>query len=471
MLPLRRPAAILPLVLSVAACARAPAAPVPAAPDEAARQWLPGAVIYGVVPRNFGARGATSVIERLDGLRELGADALWLPPATATPDGDFGYAVTDYFSLRRDFGTPAEFRRLVDEAHRRGMRVLLDFVPDHTADRHPCFLDASARGPASPCWSFYDRDPAGRATHYFDWTNLPNLNYGNPAVRRMMLDAFTHWVQTYDVDGFRVDAAWGVRDRAPRFFPSLRARLDETKPGLALIAEASAREPDWRAAGFDGAYDWTGELGRWAWEHVFDDEAQIAPRLHAALAADPEPGRVLRFLNNNDTGPRFITRHGLPRTRVAAALLLTLPGIPLVYTGDEVGAEFEPYRDARPIDWRDRRGLRAHYKRLIALRHGHPPLASGQWRPIPPDPDAGGVYSYLRFAERGAPILVVLNFGRRDAVARVALPPEAQALRRAGALRDLYSGELVDASGESGDALRVPVGAFGFHVLESPAAD
>ena len=85
---------------------------------------------------------------------------------------------------------------------------------------------------------------------------------------------------------------------------------------------------------------------------------------------------MLRFLNNNDTGQRFVTRYGIARTRLAAAMLLTVPGLPLIYNGDEVGAEFEPYDEGPPITWTDTHGLRGHYARLVALRREHPALRS-----------------------------------------------------------------------------------------------
>src|SRR5207248_8028284 len=120
--------------------------------------------------------------------------------------------------------------------------------------------------------------------------------------------------------------------------------------------------------GFDIAYDWTHKLGEWAWSNVFYDTPSLAASLHDAMAADPEPSKVFRFLNNNDTGTRFISTYDSDTTRVAATLLLTLPGVPCVYTGDEVGAQYMPYEDQAPIEWRDEFGLRPWYDKLIHLR-------------------------------------------------------------------------------------------------------
>jgi cyclomaltodextrinase len=409
-------------------------------------------IVYGVVPRNVGPDGFRSVTAKLEQWQDLGITSLWLAPINATPPGDFGYAVTDYFRLREDLGSEEDFRELVQAAHARGIRVLMDFVPNHTSDQHPYFKDAQARGTQSPHYDFYDRDENGERTHYFDWTYLPNLNFENPHVRRWITTAFCYWMREFDVDGYRVDVAWGVRQRRPDFWPVLSQQLKAIKPNALLIAEASARDAYYFSHGFDAAYDWTDELGHWAWEHVFEDEQQIVPRLHTALTNEgrgfSENAVVFRFLNNNDTGARFLTRYGPDMTRVATALLLTLPGIPCVYVGDEVGAEFEPYRTAQPIAWEDRHDLRPYHRQLIALRKALPGLTAPGWQPLALD-GTPGVYGYLRYLNQGtAPVLVLLNFSPRAAIAEVVLPPEFAALAAPGFLTDRLSGEKLQTAAD-----------------------
>jgi cyclomaltodextrinase len=450
---------------TAAAAARKPARRRAAPRTRRARSWIKDAVVYGVVPRNVGRRGARSVTGKLDYLAKLGVDAIYLSPVNQTPVAEFGYAVTDYYALRSDFGSKRQFDRLVGEAHARGMKVLMDFVPNHTSREHPFFKDAEARGPASPYYDFYDRDAQGNPTHYFDWTHLPNLNYANPKVRAMILDAFGYWVREHDVDGFRIDAAWGVQQRWPEFWPELRAHLDRIKPGVALIAEASARDRAYRKAGFDAAYDWSESLGKWAWDGIFDREQGIPERLHGALTAGDDPSGVFRFLNNNDTGDRFVTRYGLGRTRAAAGLLLTLPGVPLVYTGDEVGAEFRPYDDgARRVSFADRRRLRGHYAKLIALRKKVPALRSDHWTPLAFDPQ-GSWYAYLRSeTPKSAPVLVVVNFGGGKSTARIQLPAAWRSAAPA-ALADLMSDELVRVGVPAAGTLEIPLAGHGVRVL------
>src|SRR5690606_12749843 len=129
------------------------------------------------------------------------------------------------------------------------------------------------------------------------------------------------------------------------FWTAWRDELRRIKPDLLLLAEASVRDPFYGDQGFDAAYDWTEALGEWAWRDAFDSE-RTAALLRTAIAASQEAAQealVFRFLDNNDTGARFIERYGPQRARLAAVLLLTLPGLPMIYTGQEVGARFEPY--------------------------------------------------------------------------------------------------------------------------------
>jgi len=141
--------------------------------------------------------------------------------------------------------------------------MIIDFVTNHASDENAYFADAEAHGRASPYFSFFARADDGNAAHYFDWKNLENLNYDNPEVQRLMIAASSYWVRRFDVDGFRVDAAWGPRRRAAEFWPRWRAELKRIKPDLLLLAEASARDPYYVRHGFDAAYDWTGNLGEW----------------------------------------------------------------------------------------------------------------------------------------------------------------------------------------------------------------
>ena len=309
--------------------------------------WIADAVVYGVVPRFFDPPGFNGVAARLDDLATWGSRRSGSRRSRARCPVHFGYEVTDYFEVRADYGTKDDFRALVEAAHARGMRVLMDFVPNHTSVEHPYFQDAAANGQASAYWDYYDRDPGGNPTHYFDWFHLPNLNYDNPEVQRFMLEAFAYWVREFDVDGFRVDAVWGIKERNPEWLDAFLAEMNRIKPDSLLIAEASARDEFYFEQGFDAAYDWTDELGHWAWGDALGGIAPIGEAMVDVLTNGGQgyhdDALVMRFLNNNDTGPRSSPRHGVDFYRVALAMLLTLPGLPCLFTGDEVGAEYQPY--------------------------------------------------------------------------------------------------------------------------------
>ena len=419
--------------------------------------WVEQAIVYGVIPRLFGTPGAKAIEDRLDQLVDLGINAMWLAPINET--NDYGYSVIDYFELRDNFGSKEDFKTLVQAAHERGIRVLMDFVPNHTSNEHPYFKDTVAKDQESPYWDFYDRDAAGSYTYYFDWTHLPNLNYDNPEVRRMMIEAFSYWVRDFDVDGFRVDACWGVQQRRPDFWPEWRRELKRIKPDLLLLAEASARDPYNFENGFDAAYDWTEDLGRWAWGGFWAEQAEkvetrhLVERLKNALLNEPEgyhpDALIFRFLNNNDTGTRFITTHGEAMTRVATALLLTLPGIPCIYTGDEAGQWFRPYFDVTSISFRERyRGLRDYHKKLIALRKEIPSLHSRFWQLLEVGPESQ-VMGYLRYLEGNAePVLILLNFSEEPAQVAVGLPEELSPLLT-GPLSDRLNDEDIPFTGRN----------------------
>jgi glycosidase len=418
--------------------------------------WVDEAIVYGVIPRLFGTPGAPAIQEKLDDLAELGINAMWLAPINET--NDYGYSVIDYFELRENFGSKADFRALVQAAHQRGIRVLMDFVPNHTSKEHPYFKDTLEKGQDSPYWDFYDRDENGNYTYYFDWTHLPNLNYDNPEVRRMMLEAFSYWVREFDVDGFRVDACWGVQQRRPDFWPEWRRELKRIKPELLLLAEASARDPYNFDNGFDAAYDWTENLGNWAWAQFWGEQASdVEPGTMIRLLKDALTNQsegyhpdalIFRFLNNNDTGTRFITTHGEDLTRVATALLLTLPGIPCIYTADEAGQWFRPYFDAMPVSFKERyRGLRDYHRQLITLRKEIPGLHSRLWQLLEVEP-ADQVLGYVRFLEANEePVLVLLNFSKEPANVKLTLPEQFNTLTQTGRLFDQLKGEDIAFTG------------------------
>ncbi len=363
-----------------------------------------GEVIYGVVPTLFGSdRPLLSVVPKLESIRSLGATMIWLTPLQATDDpSHISYAATNHAALRSDFGPPEDLKKLVEEAHRLGLRVLVDFVPSHSSSGHPWYKAA----PGEKAYNYYLRDAEGKALYDFDWENLPKLNYDNPELVDEMVRAMRWWIETFGVDGFRMDAAWSIQRRSPEAWKTIVQRVREGHPNIFILAEADADESWVFESGFDAGYDWADEPGHWAWETVFSNPEAEAHRLPELLNT-PAAGKTLRALNTNDSGERFLKRHGPEVARLATVLVWTAPGIPLVYTGDETDENFDPYDDPPPLTWTDPHGMRDHLRKLSALRSSQEALRSGSVHPLASSP---GVAAFTRRSGTEE-ILVVLNFG------------------------------------------------------------
>jgi cyclomaltodextrinase len=429
--------------------------------------WIDRAIIYAPIPQLWGNGGPKAVKRRLPYLKKLGVDALWLWPPTSQRATGEEYAITDLFKLDPSWGPKAAFKDMVDEAHRLGMHVLVDFVANHMSVESPYFQDAKEHAEASHYWDFFDRRPNGRPTHYFDWTHLPNLNYDNPEVRRMIIEATAHWVRDLGIDGFRMDAAWGVKRRRPSFWKAWRAELKRINPDLLLIAEASAVDPYYFSNGFDVAYDWTRQPGQWAWGSAFEFPQEAGVLLRTAITNGgkgyADDAVVMRFLNNNDTGARFVDQFSPDLTRVAAAMQFTLPGIPSMFAGDEIGASYEPYSNLTPIPWKDRYDLRPFYEDLIDLKTSVRALNSNDVHALTASPN--GVLAYVRPAVAGSgPILVVLNYDTKARVEIERHPALNAALGLSGTMMDMLSNKRVTFKMRA-KSVSLPMDAASYHVL------
>ena len=419
----------------------------------------PGEVFYGLIPRRLEPFGLAGVGERIPYLASLGVTGLWLSPMFARSGHDFGYGMTDYFAIDEAHGTVDDLRSVVRAAHDHGLKVILDVAPNHTSDQHPFYRDVRERGEESPYTDYYVVRDDGTHDYYFEWSTLINLNYGNPDVERHMVDALTYWIDACDIDGYRMDAAWGIRQRTPDFWPRCVDALRARKPELFLLAEASALDPYYLRAGFDAAYDWTDELGRWAWEEAFEPAASPARVLASRLRGSRDQAHVFRFLNNNDTRERFVTRHGLERTKAATALLMTLPGIPCLYMGDEAGAQFQPYGEREPVMWPEAPELVDFHRRLINLRRR---MVAGDADAVVLDTDSPeSVIAYAQPGTRGGTVVCAVNFGPATAV-------EVRLLDRAdGIAPDIWGGGQHEITSGT---VRLPMRAEALAVLELPAA-
>lgn len=374
-----------------------------------AREWVRDGVIYQIYPRNFSAEGNfKGITAQLDRLRDLGVNILWLMPihpiGQEKKKGTIGspYAVRDYYGINPDYGTKEDLKRLVAESHRRGMKVIIDIVANHTAwdsvlMKHP---------------DWYKRDASGKITYPYDWYDIAALNYTNPQLRQYMIDMLKYWIREFDLDGFRCDVAGEV---PTDFWENARAELDKVKPDILLLAEA--HKPELLVKAFELDYSWPLHS---AMTNVLQGRS-LASDLREAWEKEyrewPRGALHMRFSDNHDER-RAIARFGEPAALAGSALMFTLDGVPLIYNGMEVGDTTESGAPALfeklPIFWpiaERRPEFPRFYKQMGALRHASKALRQGsiEWLR---NSDESRVVTYLRRAT-DEEVLITINFSNR----------------------------------------------------------
>jgi len=346
--------------------------------------WAESPTVYEIFARSFaGETPQTSFSEierRVAYLDSLGVDMLWLTPILASPT-DHGYHITDYFSTAADLGSRAEFESLVDRCHEAGIRVVFDLVINHTSRDHPAFqlhsagvddyADHYVRVPRADDSTDIAWAGEGSPEFYFNWSRIPNLNYGSLAVRDWMLAVVDEWADL--VDGFRCDIAWGVphgfwkevAERVPADF----LMLDETIP----------HDPRYHEAEFSMHYDSTLHETLRAVGRGKEPAGAIFDALETVRwQGFPESAVQLRYVENHDE-TRYLAECGEPALRAAAAVTFTLPGAPLLYYGQERGMT----ADRGPMRWHDGDSeLTDFHRSLSELREQYPVLKHGSVEPL-----------------------------------------------------------------------------------------
>jgi glycosidase len=344
---------------------------LPAQPAKTARsspQWVRDGVVYEVFPRNFSAEGNfNGITAKLDELKDLGVSILWLMPINPLGEkmrkGTIGspYAVRDYYAINPDYGSEADLKRLVSEAHKRGLKVIVDIVANHSAwdsvlMEHPEFYKQDANGKIIP--------PVK------EWTDVAGLNYANPKLREYMIAMLKHWIDPtgFDLDGFRCDVA---ADVPTSFWEEARAELTKVKPDIFLLAEAS--KPELLVQAFDADYAWplhstlNDVLLRGAPASEFKRSWEESQKQF------PKGSLHLRFSDNHDEA-RAVARFSIKGALAASALMFSLDGVPLLYNGMEVGDATESGDPAlfekMPVFWhsKERPPFRQIYQGLTRLR-------------------------------------------------------------------------------------------------------
>jgi alpha-glucosidase len=362
--------------------------------------WWRDAVVYQVYPRSFadsdgdGTGDLRGVREKLPYLHGLGVDALWLSPFYTSPLADGGYDVADYRDVDPRFGTLTDFDDMITEAHRLGLRIIVDIVPNHCSSAHSWFVDALATGPGSPkraLFHFAEGRGAGGELPPNDWESIfggpawtrvadgqwylhlfdpqqPDFNWDNPAVHAEFRDILRFWLDR-GVDGFRVDVAHGMvkaaglpdvgptdgrqanligHDTLPYFdqdgvheiYREWRPILDSYPGGRMAVAEAWVPTPQ-RLARYIGAdelhqaFNFDFMTARW-------DAAQLRTVIDKSLAEADLVGAPTTWVLSNHDKPRHVTRYGdapagLRRARAGTLLMLALPGSAYLYNGEELG--------------------------------------------------------------------------------------------------------------------------------------
>lgn len=360
--------------------------------DAGAPVWAGDAILYQVwVDRFWPVNGSgpadryggtfAGLLERLDHVEALGANTVWLNPIHPS-SAYHGYEVTDFFAVDPGLGTLEDFDRLVAELRRRGLRLMLDFVPSHVSDQHPAFVAARDDAASSyASWFRFDHWPDDYRT-FFGVPTMPQLNHADEAVRRHLVDAARFWLAR-GADGLRLDYAGGA---SYELWAELRAAARAEHPDCWLFGEVvdtPAAQLEYDGL-LDGCLDFqlaqalraTFGYGEW-------DAAQFGAFLDAHEAAFPPAFSRPSFLDNHDLDRMlWIARGDARRLRAAALCQFTLAGPPIVYYGTEVGlSQTKSIKDAGdrharlPMLWGSDQDaeLLAFYRELSALRRALPP--------------------------------------------------------------------------------------------------
>lgn len=391
--------------------------------------WSRNAVIYEVNLRQYTDSGTvTAFAAELPRLKELGVDILWFMPVYPISElnrkGELGsyYAVKDYTAFNPEFGTLDQFKDVVKQAHEMGMKVIVDWVPNHSGCDNAWVTE-------HPDW--YAKDSLGNMYGPYDWTDVYKFDYSNPEMRAAMVDAFKFWLTEVGVDGFRCDVAMEV---PTDFWDETRPKLQEVKPDLFMLAEAS--KPELQKNCFDMGYNWPmkdlfSAIAATAGQYSFKNESgemrtfpatkavAIDSLLAEQAATYPRDTYLMNMITNHDLnsweGTEFERLGNL--TDAFAVLTYTLPGMPLIYTGQETGMnralEFF-VKDKAPV-WEPRNDYFTFYKKLNALKHDEKALlageAGGELKRYPTESD--DIYVFSRSKE-GSDVLVMVNLGAAE---------------------------------------------------------
>jgi glycosidase len=340
--------------------------------------WVDSLVLYEIYTPSYGPTSSISglkgLLAKLDDLSALGINAVWLTPIF---DGNYnGYAEKNYYKISSALGTEDDLRQVVQKAHQKGIKILLDLVINHTWIQHPFFQNVLALKGNSPFANYYlwSGVPGSSGfSYYYNWTDLPNMNVNNPELEEYLYNVAAYWIREFDVDGYRCDVAWGIDARNHTFWQEMRRRIKLLKPEAFLLAESPADNNlggyvtglDIYNHKFDAAYDW--ELrgfGVGALNDLFTKvSANVSTLSNVITKSYPINDYPMRFVENHDF-LRASVEFGVNQSKLAHTLVFTVGGIPLVYGGGEVGE----LTQLNPITWTDPNKFKPYFTKLINIR-------------------------------------------------------------------------------------------------------
>lgn len=348
--------------------------------------WSVDATIYEVNIRQYTPEGTFAAFaNHLPRLKELGVEILWLMPvhpiSAVNRKGTLGsyYAVADYKGINPEFGTMDDFKALVNQAHEMGFKVILDWVANHTGWDNPWIFE-------HPEW--FTKDSLGNIIPpNADWSDIADLNFDVPEMRAAMIDALKFWVEETNIDGYRCDVAWGV---PTDFWNEARAALDELKP-VWMLAEDEDNK-DLLIEAFNCNYSWSLHHKL---NEIAQGKADISAIKNYFAAADttfPKGSYTMQFTSNHDENSWQGTEYermgdaALPM----AALTFVLPGMPLIYSGQEAGLNKRlEFFEKDEIDWSNLE-MQAFYEKLVDIKQQNKALWNG---------NAGAPIHFLHMAQ------------------------------------------------------------------------
>jgi glycosidase len=373
-------------------------------------EWSRNAVIYEVNIRQYSSEGTFAAFEKdLPRLKDLGVDVLWLMPVhpigvknRKEPLGSY-YSVKDYMAVNPEFGTMADFKHLVNKIHELGLKVIIDWVPNHSSwDNDLVFSNPD----------YYKTDAKGKMVSPFDWTDVVQFDYNNPELRKYMINVMKWWLEETNIDGFRCDVAHMV---PVDFWNTARTELDKVKK---IIFLAESDQPFLHEKAFDITYDWK-------FHHIMNDIAQgkknaNAVEKHFAWVDSiyPADAYLMEFTSNHDENSWAGTEYERmgEGAKTFAVLATTVPGIMMIYNGQEAAFNRRlKFFEKDTVSWR-KSEMTDFYKKLISLRKSNNALfngkTGGEMKRVYTGKDTS-VFAFCREADKEK-VFVVLNLKSKE---------------------------------------------------------